>query len=414
MLPLSCGRTIFQNNPFSSSASLTAKSVRTSVVHQPDSLSASNKPTENLFREAYSRPVDSLFQDLQKNKSFSGTVLIARSGKVIHTGAYGYSDIRNKEALTTESVFQLASVSKTFTATAILLLQQDGLLDIDDKVRFYVHDFPYEDITIRHLLNHRSGLSRYMGEMHVSWDKRKYLNYNDVLQYYVAHKPGLFFAPDTKFEYCNTNYVFLAALVEIVSHQTFAAFVESRIFRPAGMEHTWICDPQERELKPHMTFGYNYSRRGFQKVEGDYLDGVFGDKGVYSNVMDLYRFDRALASGQLLDQRWLTESYLPGSPEEKNQNYGLGWRMKPFYPDLVYHFGWWHGYRTCFIRDLQAETTVITSATATTARNPSTSGTSISLSMDGGKLCGDGLKKIRKRKKKYHGSCYIWANFWQK
>ncbi|MDX2250180.1 MAG: serine hydrolase domain-containing protein [Bacteroidia bacterium] len=358
MLPLSCGKTLFENSP-TLGASLEARAIRTSYIEKPDTTSAIPGSVSDRFREAFSPEVDSLFLDLQKRKEFSGTVLIARRGKIIHTGAYGYADLKAKEELTTESVFQLASVSKTFTATAILLLQQDGVLDIDDKIRYYIPDFPYENMTIRHLLNHRSGLSRYMGLMHASWDKRVHMNYKDVLDYYIKNKPPLFFQPDKKFEYCNTNYVFLAAMVEYLSKKTFADFLDERIFKPVGMESTWLCNYQERETRPNRTFSYQRTLRGYYKVEGDYLDGVFGDKGVYSTVMDLYRFDRALAEGKLLNQKHLTESCLPGSPEEKDQNYGLGWRMKPFYPDLVYHFGWWHGYRTCFIRDLQAETTVI-------------------------------------------------------
>lgn len=336
-----------------------AQNIRTADIHKVDT--TSNRPNvgADQFREAYSWAIDSLFLELQKNKEFSGTVLVARRGEIIHTGAYGYADLSTKESLTTASEFQLASVSKTITATAILLLQQDGLLDIDDKVKYYVPGFPYEEITIRHLLNHRSGLSRYMGLMHADWDKSKFMNYMDVMNYYVAHKPALFFQPDTKFEYCNTNYVFLAALVEYISKKTFEDFLQARIFKPLGMEHTYLCNYMEREQRENHTKGYQRLRFRFQEIEGDYLDGVFGDKGVYSTVMDMYRFDRALAEGKLLDQRWVTESCLPGSPEQKDHNYGLGWRMKPFFPDLVYHFGWWHGYRTCFIRDLQAETTII-------------------------------------------------------
>ena len=335
----------------------------------------SERPTlsqdENeAFQPVFSEEIDKFFKELRRKKEFSGSVLIAQQGQIVHTGAYGYGNERTRQKLTTESAFQLASVSKTITATAILLLHQDGVLDIDDKVIYHIPEFPYEDLTIRHLLNHRSGLQRYMGLMHKSWDKRFFLKNEDVLDYYITHKPRLFFEPDSKFNYNNTNYVMLAAIVEYLTAKPFAEFLKERIFDPLGMNSTYLCNYIEQSEKDNHTIGYKRARRGYKPAGGDYLDGAFGDKGIYSTVMDMYRFDRGLNNPDFIKPELIALASTPNSPELENYNYGLGWRMKPFYPDLIYHFGWWKGYRTCFIKDLQADTTVIVLCNRDNEKNP--------------------------------------------
>lgn len=357
LIPLSSEHFLNQNSALLSSAA--AKGINLDELEAPDTTFLHPAKPQPVFEDVFHPEFDSLFKSLQKTREFSGTVLLARQGEIIHTGAYGYANTRTGEELQTGSVFQLASVSKTFTAIAILLLQQDGLLDIDDYIRYHIPGFPYEDMTIRHLLNHRSGLQRYMGLMHTNWDKRYFMSYVDVLDYYMTHKPRLFFEPDEKFNYNNTNYVFLAALVEYLTAEPFEQFLQKRVFDPLGMEHTYLVNYQERRERENHTIGYIKKGRRYIDAEGDYLDGVFGDKGVHSTVMDLFRFDQALYNGSLLNQGLLSEALSSSFDDPKNHHYSLGWRMKPFFPDLVYHFGWWKGYRTCFIRDMQAETTVI-------------------------------------------------------
>ncbi len=314
---------------------------------------------EALKYEAFSSVYDSVFQRLQHNNGFSGTVLVAEQGKILHTAAYGLANLANKDSISIHSNFQLASVSKMFTATAIMMLYEAGRLDFDDAVCEYLAEFPYDDISIRHLLNHRSGLCRYMALADEHWDAQKPLSNRDVLCLFMEHRPNLWFSPGKKFNYINSNYALLALIVEEVSGQSFDQFLEKHIFEPLDMENTLAYTELTKPAIPNLARGYTRRWRRYIDVRPDYLDGVMGDKGVYSNILDLYRFDQALYTDRLMSRQTQKEAFKPGSPELQTHNYGFGYRMKTRYPDLVYHFGWWRGYISCFMRDLKQQKTLI-------------------------------------------------------
>ena len=302
---------------------------------------------------------DSVFSRLQKRVGFNGTVLIAEGGEVVHSGAYGYAHHKRKDTLELSSSFQLASVSKMFTAVGIMLLYEAGSLAFDEKVQTYIPEFPYEKITVRHLLNHRAGLPRYMWLAEKHWDTHKSLSNEDVLCLYNDHKPDLFFTPGTRFHYCNTNYAFLALIVERISQMPFHKFADTYIFEPLKMEDSYILDLTDKEKSGAEVMGYKRRRRGYLPVAKDFLDGVVGDKGVYSSVKDLFLLDRAFYGESLLSHKTLSIAYTGGSPELRNHNYGFGWRMQTQREGIIYHFGWWRGFRTCFIRDIYSLRTMI-------------------------------------------------------
>ena len=183
--------------------------------------------------------------------------------------------------------------------------------------------------------------------------------YGDVLDLYIHQKPRLFFTPGSEFDYNNTNYVILSALVEYLVQMPFEQYMQSRVFTPLGMHNTYFCNHQDRLEKPNHTIGYKKAGWRYKPAEGDYLDGVYGDKGLHSTVIDLYKFDRALAEGRVLNPATLAMAYEPIAKSGKGRSYGFGVRMKENWLGLGYHFGWWRGYRTAFIRDLQADQTVI-------------------------------------------------------
>ncbi len=303
--------------------------------------------------------LDSVFTRLQRKKMLNGTVLVAEKGRILHMGAYGYANFAEKDTLTVQSNFQLASLSKIFTATAVMLLQEDGMLNYDDPVVTHLPEFPYSKITLRHLLNHRSGMGRYMWVAAQYWKTwRIPMSNQDVLDQFSEHKPMIFFRPGRSFNYCNTNYVVLASVVERVSGIPFEEFVGERIFQPLSMSGSNVHSRLFDSGIPNAVTGYKGSRRGYRKAANDYLDGVVGDKGVYANIADLYRFDRALYTNTLLKPETLEEAFKPGTPR-RNSNYGFGWRMKLGREKKVYHFGWWRGFRACFVRDLKNERTMI-------------------------------------------------------
>jgi CubicO group peptidase (beta-lactamase class C family) len=279
--------------------------------------------------------------------------------------AYGYDDFKAKKRLTTESAFQLASVSKMFTAMSIMILREEGLLDYDDTLRKYIPELPYHKLTIRHLLNHRSGLPDYMHFSDKNWDQSKPLSNEDMIRIMVGNNIQLAFPPNGSFDYCNTNYALLATVVERISGKPFDVFVRENIFDPLDMDDSFIykLNPGD-SITDFVPVGVSGHRggRGLPRVEPNfYQNGVVGDKGVYSSVEDLFKWDQALYTDILVSQASLEEAFAEGSPNFKDwrDNYGFGWRLKADRPKTVYHYGWWKGFRTYFIRDIYQEKSII-------------------------------------------------------
>ncbi|MEM7658243.1 MAG: serine hydrolase domain-containing protein [Bacteroidota bacterium] len=304
--------------------------------------------------------LEAYFEQLFRKKRLNGAVLVAEKGTILHESAYGYANFRSKEPLELTSSFQLASVSKVFTATAVLLLVQDGLLALDDSVGQHLAGWPYENMTVRHLLHHRSGMARYMAVASWYWkDWRKPMSNQDVLRQYVRKEPPIFFRPGRRFNYCNTNYVILASIVEEISGKSFATFMQERVFEPLEMEQAMVYSRVADPEIPMEAIGYKVGWKGYYRAPNDYIDGVVGDKGMYASVQDLFKFDQALAYGTLLQPELVRQMQEYGGTRYKSR-YGLGWRLKKREGrQLMYHFGWWRGFRSCFIRDPELQQTII-------------------------------------------------------
>ncbi|MFA5834282.1 MAG: serine hydrolase domain-containing protein [Bacteroidota bacterium] len=303
---------------------------------------------------------DSLFTSIAQRKGFNGNVLVGIHGNAIYKNAFGYSDLKTKEPLNIQSVFQIASVSKQFTAIAIMMLHEQGKLSYSDTVQKFLPDFPYKNITIRQLLSHRSGLPNYMYFSGKYWKKKKeYLTNENVLSQMVHYKPRPEFLPDRRYKYSNTGFAMLALIVERISGLPFDEYMEQNIFRPLGMVNTFVYNPNSKKTIEYETKGYNKNRR---KAYIDYLDGVTGDKGIYSTVEDMFRWDQALYSEKIVKQETLDEAFTPASYDYKrDNNYGYGFRLDTLADGsrIVYHGGWWRGYNSLFVRRLDDHTTII-------------------------------------------------------
>nr|WP_262914626.1 serine hydrolase domain-containing protein [Pontibacter vulgaris] len=278
--------------------------------------------------------------------------MVTKYDKVIYKGAFGYADFYRKDTLTTETAFQLASVSKQFTAMAIMMLQERGKLQYDDSVQQFFPDFPYKGITIRQLLTHRSGLPNYTYFSDELWPNRNIdITNNDVLNLMAVHKPKTYLQPNARFNYSNTGYFLLASIVEKVSGMPFANFMQANIFRPLQMKHTFTFSKNMAALTGPIATGHTGGR---QMRTSDYLDTVLGDKGVFSTVEDLYKWDQALYTDKLVKHETLKEAFT-GSRTDKNrkEDYGFGWRIKQLESGdtVVYHAGLWHGYTTYLLRN---------------------------------------------------------------
>lgn len=320
------------------------------------------KPTEshavdsNFIRIAQS--LDTFFTNRSIENGFSGSVLVSLKGEPVYEKCFGYCDYRNKDLMHDTTAFQLASVSKTFTATAILYLVEQNKLSLTDTMQQFFPGFPYPGITVQQLLCHRSGLPNYLYFASGLCSKIDYLSNGDIINMMIQKKPALYARPDRKFEYCNTNYLLLASIAEKVTGQRFDDFMRETFFEPLGMSHTFVFDYTDSTSRK-IAISYNSK---WQIQHDDCFDGVVGDKGVYSTVHDMFLWDNAFYQGKLLSQEMMKEAYSPRSFEKPGvRNYGYGWRLiqKPDSSYLVYHNGWWHGNNTVFYRNVQDTAAII-------------------------------------------------------
>ena len=304
--------------------------------------------------------IDSIVKVLYKRNQFNGNLLVAQNGRILYHTSCGMADPQGKDTLNNESCFQLASVSKTITAVSVLLLYEQNYFKLDDLFSKYFPDFPYKNVTIRHLLSHRSGVPNYLYFNDRYYPKNKiYLNNYDIYETMVKYKFPPMMQAGKRFFYNNSNYVLLALLIEKMSGMSYSNFVTKYVFETVGMDASSIELPDEFWYRDSKTYGLYANNR---KYPVDKFDGVYGDKGIYSTTLDLYKFDRALYPDILLKKKTLEEAYKNQVTEARMvKMYGLGFRMK-FDQDsnkIIYHNGWWHGYRTAFHRRLNDNSCVI-------------------------------------------------------
>ena len=304
------------------------------------------------------KQADKVFTGLNK-AGLNGVVLYAEQGRVVYEKAFGWRDFskRQKDSLRVDDAFQLSSDSKMFTAEAIMLLKADGKLDYDTDIKKYIPEFPYEGVTVRMLLTHRSGLPRYDSMADEFWpDRKKPFSNEALIKMLIDKKPEVYGAPDAVYFYNNINYALLATVVERVSQQHFEDFMRERIFEPVGMNSSYIYsmrnDNEVSMYVPTEVQGHDMYRSGPVKTQNDYLNGVMGDKIMYSTVEDIWKYNQALDAHLLLPDSLQAEAFVPGSPDWKNgENYGFGWRMSKEHPGVYFHYGWWKGYRSVVVRD---------------------------------------------------------------
>ncbi len=290
------------------------------------------------------------------DKGFNGGILVAKKGQVIFEAYHGFFNLNKKDSLTPHSAFHLASVSKTFTAMAIMKLVEMGKLSLDDDVKKFFPAFPYDDVKVKFLLSHRSGLPNYIYFMQkLGWNTRQYCSNEDVLSYLIQFKPPVNSKAGTRFEYCNTNYALLGLIIEKASGVTYADFLQSTFFTPLHMNDTYVFNMTDSAKAMPSYLGRRQQRLTF-------LDTGFGDKNIYSTPEDLLKWDQCMYTNEIFSKQTLDEAYTPYSNEKPGiRNYGYGWRMN-VYPDgrkIIYHNGWWHGNNAVFIRMIQDSATII-------------------------------------------------------
>lgn len=317
----------------------------------------------SVFRHYY-RELAGFFDTALLKLNFNGGVLVAKDGNIIYEKYQGSPDLKGKEPITDSTSMHVASTSKTFTAVAILRMVQEGKLSLDDSLNRYLPELPYPGITIRMLLNHRSGLPNYLYFMsnnkwgmdsNGKWN-HQYATNRDVVQMMVDKRPDKTANPGKRFSYCNTNYVLLALIIEKISGRSFPEYMREHLFRPLQMDHSYIFT-----LADTLRATPSFTGKGVY-WDLDFLDATYGDKNLYTTPRDLLKWDQALYSGQLLSPALLDSAFQPYSFEKPSiHNYGLGWRLQllPNGKKVVYHFGKWHGSNAAFARLMDEKATVI-------------------------------------------------------
>lgn len=307
--------------------------------------------------------IDTFFQRRFEEKTFNGVILFSKNNRIVIKEKYGFSSLEKKDSLTMSSTFQLASVSKIFTAIACLQLIEQGKLKLTDTIQKYIEKFPYSDITIHQLLSHRSGLSEYThfcDNPDSIWkDKHKTITNEDVLDIIIKHKPNINYKPNTRFYYCNTNYIILASIIEKITNLKFEEYLYKNIFNPLNMKSTVVYNRDNKESLINPVTAYNGAYNTYINI---YLNGVVGDKGVYSNVDDMFLFYKGLISGKLISKETILLAKTKKNESKKNKkNYGYGFRIleQPDGNNIIFHTGWWKGFRTYFITNNEFNKLVI-------------------------------------------------------
>ncbi len=303
---------------------------------------------------------------------FSGAVLIVKGGKIILRKGYGYADMKKKVPFTPETQHAVASISKMFTAMAVLKLREQGKLRLEDSICNYLDDCPptWQPITLLHLIRHTSGIPDYEEMLDLGSDKYlEFMRQPDASLQIIAlaKKQPLQFTPGEKFRYCNTGYVLLSAIIQRVSGQSFESFVAKTLLQPAGMTHSNFFSA-EYEPK-HLASGYTHGDLGWAKNLAGFslTEGLLtklphlpprqmaGQGGLYSTLDDLYRWSQLMDGSRLITEKVATEVYTPGL-----NGYGYGWFIdKAFGHRRFRHNGILPGYVSNFVKFPDEQLTLI-------------------------------------------------------
>ncbi|MBQ6333032.1 MAG: beta-lactamase family protein [Clostridia bacterium] len=315
---------------------------------------------ENLARAAYEKG------------GFNGAWLYAENGKIVSAGAFGWVDAENTLPMREDSIFEMASVTKMFTATAIMLLVREGKLGLDDEYTKYFPDYPYEGVTIRHLLTHTSGMPDFDVEELVGpvLDEENRIPENcEIIDLIRKTGEDAACAPGETYEYSDVGYMLLANAVEKVSGMKFEDFMKKNVFEPAGMTDSGIYHTR-RDGRPNDRFTRNMVLEDGKFVPSDlsehtrsYVvgsDGMNGCDYLYTTVFDMLAWDRALREETVLTREEQNIMYAPmplnngdiARADEDSDGYGFGWCFKtePESGLIVFHSGGMPGLETWFER----------------------------------------------------------------
>jgi CubicO group peptidase (beta-lactamase class C family) len=307
-----------------------------------------------------SAKIDALFKDFNRSDAPGAAVMVIQNGKILKEQGYGLADLENKPRCGIDTNFRLASVTKQFTAMAILMLSESGKLSLDHPITKFLPEFPDygQSITITDLLTHRSGLIDY--EDVIPPGTSIPLSDRNVLSL-LCKERKTYFTAGSEFRYSNSGYALLSLIVEAVSGNTFAAFLKQKIFAPLQMNGTIAYEAGLSQIS-NRAYGYVKENDRFVPSDQSLTSSVLGDGGIYSSVRDLYRWDQALYTDKLISKTLLRRSFSAISPvsDMEGSGYGFGWYVGKYHGnDLIWHYGSTCGFTTRIERIPERKFTVI-------------------------------------------------------
>ncbi|MHA4842530.1 serine hydrolase domain-containing protein [Flavitalea antarctica] len=299
-----------------------------------------NASAQSASPQSMSGRIDSLVNSAVENREFNGTVLVINNGKVLLHKGYGYSDLTKKSVNCPETIYNIASITKTFTAALIMKLQESGKVSVDDSLSNYYPDFPNAGkITIRHLLTHTSGIPDYVQDPGFrNSDQMKASNHEEMINWF-KDKP-LHFEPGTKFMYSNSGYRMLGVVIEKITGMSYGEALHRYIFNPLRMYHTSYGPPTDTA---NLARGYGMYFKNFQReVTAVHPSVSYATGAIYSTTGDLYKWDSALQTTKFLSNESLIAMY-----RRDKGPYGFGWFTDSLYGDeRVSHDGNINGFKS--------------------------------------------------------------------
>jgi CubicO group peptidase (beta-lactamase class C family) len=290
---------------------------------------------------------DALFRDFDRPNSPGAAVIVIKDGKALFAKGYGQADLEKRIPCTTNTNFRLASVTKQFTAMAVLILAEQGKLSLEDRLPKFFPEFPAygKTISLRHLLTHASGLPDY--EDHIPAGTIIPLSDRDVL-FILRQQSKTDFVSGAQFHYSNSAYALLALIVENVSGKSFPAFMKEKIFDPLGMTNS-VAYVAGCSCVPNHAYGYVNGTSGWELSDQGVTSAVLGDGGIYSSVADLFKWDQALYTEKLISRKMLADAFTAHSSQSdfEGSGYGYGWYVGNFRgTKRIWHYGSTCGFST--------------------------------------------------------------------
>jgi CubicO group peptidase (beta-lactamase class C family) len=302
-------------------------------------------PVPKSFVPHYYDSISSFYRD-RIAPDFNGMFLVAKNGEIVYERYKGMANHQFKQRVDKHTPLHVASISKVVTAIVICKLVDSNQVVLDKDIRSYLPEIMYEGITVRMLLNHRSGIPYYGYFPYSIWPSNKTLTNQKIVQLLNTYKMPLYFPPNSQFSYCNTNYVLLALIAERITHKKFPRLAKEMVFDPLEMTDSFINDGSKNSDSLARSYDSRNSLEPFTN-----LDGVYGDKNLYTTARDLLKLDKGTYSDAFLSDQIKKEIFKGYSYEHKGKsNYGLGFRMREDKgkSTLFFHTGWWHGNTGCY------------------------------------------------------------------